>query len=366
MKLPHDWWLFGIDLQLLHEIDQQQLWYFEGILETVKPDERIILCSPEPYWIERAPKAVGSSELVTSLFETLRDKMGEQLRLVISGDLHHYQRLSSDDDRRHHITCGTGGAFLHPTHVFNLEPRDGLSLSASYPKAEKSRRLTWLNLLFLFKNPWFGIVLSGFYLFIAFCLQATVGGKFGHNEGDFLQVMGAGFGSMISTLPVLALCVVVLLVFVRFTVTKSRWFRWIGGSLHALSHFLIACFLFLAASYICNQVYSETLKSILQYLLVVASAWIVGWILIGLYLAISLNVFHEHTTEAFSSLRISDWKGFLRMHLCNTGELELYFVGIGRVPRKWREVDPEAVPRWVSNDALAEAAQLEDYVRIKL
>jgi hypothetical protein len=298
--------------------------------------------------------------------------MGGKLRLVISGDLHHYQRLSSDDDKRHYITCGTGGAFLHPTHVFNLKPRDdGFSLRASYPKADHSRRLTWLNLLVLFKNRMFGAVLSGFYFFVAIYLQAAVGEKLGQlsNEGEFWHFVRLGFRSLISFPLVLAFLLVALIA-VRFTVTKSRWFGWIGGFFHAFSHFFVACFLFLAASYFCNHVLRiqvSTLQyELVLYALVVASAWIVGSILIGLYLAISLNVFHEHTTEAFSSLRISDWKGFLRMHLCEKGELELYFVGIRRVPRKWREVGPNAVPRWVSDDASAKAAQLEDYVKIRV
>ena len=34
----------------------------------------------------------------------------------------------------------------------------------------------------------------------------------------------------------------------------------------------------------------------------------------GVYLLISLNVFGRHSEEAFSGLRIEDYKHFLRMH----------------------------------------------------
>ena len=179
VKLPHHWWLFGVDLQLLHEIDQQQLWYFQEIIEHMGRDDRIILCSPEPYWLEQAPMAVGSSVFVKSLLRVLLDSMGDRLRLAVAGDLHHYQRLSADDSTKHFITCGTGGAFLHPTHVVNLNPEPGFSLRKSYPDADQSRRLTRSNALFLGRNPLFGIVPAFFYLLVAWSTGINVGEKFG-------------------------------------------------------------------------------------------------------------------------------------------------------------------------------------------
>jgi hypothetical protein len=118
-KLPHGWWLFGVDVQLLHEIDQRQLDYFADVLERVGAQDRVILCCAEPYWLDHVPEAVGSSKYVESLLDTLCELIGDRLRLAIAGDLHHYQRLSTPDDQSHRITCGTGGAFLHPTHGLN-------------------------------------------------------------------------------------------------------------------------------------------------------------------------------------------------------------------------------------------------------
>ena len=40
--------------------------------------------------------------------------MGHELKLVLTGDSHHYCRWIEDE--RNYIVCGGGGAFLHPTH----------------------------------------------------------------------------------------------------------------------------------------------------------------------------------------------------------------------------------------------------------
>jgi hypothetical protein len=55
-----------------------------------------------------------------------------------------------------------------------------------------------------------------------------------------------------------------------------------------------------------------------------------------LYLLISLNIFGRHSEEAFSGLRIEDYKHFLRMHIDRTGTLRIWPIKIERVPRRWR------------------------------
>lgn len=43
-----------------------------------------------------------------------------------------------------------------------------------------------------------------------------------------------------------------------------------------------------------------------------------------------------HFNEAFSSLRIQDWKNFVRLHVTRGGDLEVHVVGLDRVPRRWK------------------------------
>ena len=65
----------------------------------------------------------------------------------------------------------------------------------------------------------------------------------------------------------------------------------------------------------------------------------IGSIILGIYLLISLNVFGMHRNEAFSSLRIQDWKGFLRFQITPDGTLHAYYLGFKKIPRSWKAAD---------------------------
>jgi len=59
----------------------------------------------------------------------------------------------------------------------------------------------------------------------------------------------------------------------------------------------------------------------------------------GSYLYLMSAFFNAHATPAFSSLRVEGYKNFIRFHLTNNGDLELFVLGMDRCPRKW-ELDP--------------------------
>jgi len=59
----------------------------------------------------------------------------------------------------------------------------------------------------------------------------------------------------------------------------------------------------------------------------------------GSWLALSLNVFKTQMDEGFSSLRIQNWKNFVKIHLKDDGEVEVFGIGFPKTPRKWR-ADP--------------------------
>lgn len=73
--------------------------------------------------------------------------------------------------------------------------------------------------------------------------------------------------------------------------------------------------------------------SVLPYFWVLATP-VVGAVF-GLYLYVALNVFECHYNEAFSALRISSYKNFLRLHIQPNGDLEVFAFGIDKMPRKW-------------------------------
>jgi hypothetical protein len=55
----------------------------------------------------------------------------------------------------------------------------------------------------------------------------------------------------------------------------------------------------------------------------------------GTWLAVSLNVFKTQTNLAYSSLMIQHWKNFLKLHITNDGDLEVFAIGLQYVPTKW-------------------------------
>jgi hypothetical protein len=51
LALPHDWWLWGLDIQLSDYIDQQQINFFDHVArEWMNPGSKLILCTGEPDW----------------------------------------------------------------------------------------------------------------------------------------------------------------------------------------------------------------------------------------------------------------------------------------------------------------------------
>ncbi|KAL7207855.1 hypothetical protein ACSBR1_029745 [Camellia fascicularis] len=61
----------------------------------------------------------------------------------------------------------------------------------------------------------------------------------------------------------------------------------------------------------------------------------------GSYLYICINWLHLHFDEAFSSLRIANYKAITRFHINHDGDLEVYTLAVDKVPREWK-LDP----RW--------------------
>ncbi len=57
-----------------------------------------------------------------------------------------------------------------------------------------------------------------------------------------------------------------------------------------------------------------------------------------------------HSNEAFSSLRVQDYKGFLRFKITKD-RLEAFFIGIDKIPEEWeKEESANAAPIWRAKD----------------
>lgn len=109
LKMPYNWWLWGVDLGLTDTIDDAQLDYFHTMSQDTKPGDNVILITHAPGWVNK--NMDGLHEMAM-----LARANGARVPLVLAGDLHHYSRYYSAEADVHMITSGGGGAFAHATH----------------------------------------------------------------------------------------------------------------------------------------------------------------------------------------------------------------------------------------------------------
>lgn len=109
IKLPHNWWIWGPDIQLADNLDDSQRDYFDLMADQTSPDDNIILCIAEPSWLHKNYDNLHEISM-------LARKRGAKICAVIAGDWHHYSRYTSDQIGIQFVTCGGGGAFAHATH----------------------------------------------------------------------------------------------------------------------------------------------------------------------------------------------------------------------------------------------------------
>jgi hypothetical protein len=423
LKLPHNWWLLGTDVQLGSDIDAPQMSYFESLTAEMDAEfrrtgapARIILCHAEPHWVRAAQYGGVDPNYSESNLKALEDKLGKQVAVFIAGDLHHYRRHEAADKSTQKITAGGGGAFLHPTHVGLLGTKldelveKGLKageerrfkLAGCFPPTKASRRLCWLNLIFPYLKgnaSWtFGFVTAALYLL----LTLTVVARLAQPDDQLLRQMKYQFGSVTGTAiqsiitsdSPLALFFALLTIvgFIFFTDTHSKAYRVIMGGLHAVAHILTAFAWALVCVYFVSQIstpegwrfcwlrlggfsFCLDARILLAVLLILLGGFVFGALVMGAYLLLSLNLFGRHGNEAFSSLAVQDWKNFLRLHINEAGDLTIYPIGLRRVPRRWQAragaagaglvpADPAATePELIEPPIVMQAAGTETGVR---
>jgi hypothetical protein len=116
LKLPHRYWLWGIDIQLRADIDRPQMDYFSDAAMRLRPGDRVILATAEPSWVKAAEGAPTGFQNLLLILRKVKERQGEVV-LVLTGDSHHYARYRDLKSGVDYITAGGGGAFLHGTHA---------------------------------------------------------------------------------------------------------------------------------------------------------------------------------------------------------------------------------------------------------
>lgn len=367
LKLPANWWLLAIDLQLGADLDEPQVQYFQKIAARMDDAARLIFCVPEPRWIlEDAYPAHASYEERASTRFLEEQVFKRKARVFLTGDLHFYKRHENAAGVQK-ITSGGAGAFLHPTHAPATHAlRNGFVQRAAYPDERTSRRLCWRNFLFPIINPKAGWLYAFLYAMSAWLASASL------EAADVIDLPTALSAAMNAAIrdPLNGMWLVTVVgAFIFFTDTHVRSWRIVAGAGHALLH-LAAAF---AVGWIALLLTTGALElhygSVMQLLISGAVTFLlggpVGTFILGLYLFVSIRVFGRHSTEAFSSLRIQDYKQWLRLKIDAAGVLTIHAIGLDRVPRRWRSTVRAGAETLAADDANATAARLIDKVEVR-
>lgn len=388
LQLPHGWWVWGLDLQLESTMDWSQREYFQAMANRLQPQDRVILCTPEPSWVNeaervdrQAKRSLATIETQTPRFRSLKEieeLLGDRLALVLAGDSHHYARYAPRDGTSaapHRITCGGGGAFLHGTHQLPNPPRpftvggvkQQYDLKCTYPSMAASRQLRSRAWRLPTHNLSFCTLLAGLYLMFLWMLQSA--SKVPHEALRNLSLMESVADLALSwsnvSVALLQLFVVIAhspssvifaatIVFGAATFSSAGVMRAKGaaffvGMLHGLLHLTLAVALMWSMGRI-NLVklpdlfpgLALTVDDPLQVMLFLSETVLLGGalggLLFGTWMVLTNKVAGLHAEEVFSSQRIADFKCFLRMRF-DADCLTIYPMKIDKVCRRWKVSD---------------------------
>ncbi|KAK9270823.1 hypothetical protein L1049_026409 [Liquidambar formosana] len=132
---------------------------------------------------------------------------------------------------------------------------------------------------------------------------------------------------------------------------RARIEQWTFGLYPACIKYLMSAFdvpevMAVTRSNICKKGMESLSRggAVIYYASVFLYFWVfstpVVSLVFGSYLYICINWFHIHFDEAFSSLRIANYKAFTRFHINRDGDLEVFTLAVDKVPKEWK-LDPD-------------------------
>ncbi|BCJ43937.1 hypothetical protein GCM10010168_67400 [Actinoplanes ianthinogenes] len=345
VKLPGNWWLFAVDEQFGAYIDDPQLLYFEKAAREVSPDDRIILMTPSPTWV-KAKDNPEAYDAVDYFLRTILAPTQAQVRVLVSGDLHHYARYTGDD--RELITCGGGGAYLLGTHKLPgklvVPPRETLTrsrsrsrdyqLAARFPEPAESRRLGWgVFHRVPRRNAGFATMLGIIHTLTMLPMAGAA------RQGGSIQ--------RLFSIPLLLMVTLILIGTVLFAkppgAANAKHARhWILGMSHGLAQIGLAAagtWVWLRLPF---QDWAWPGPFVVAAVLYGPLIAIVATQLLALYLLVA-SWFDVNLNELYAGQGIEDAKSFLRMHIDREGTLTIHPLGVDRVCRTWA-ADPGGEP----------------------
>jgi hypothetical protein len=375
LQLPGGWWIWGLDLQLESEIDRPQREYFQQMVAKLQPGDRVVLCAPEPSWVDEMERvrrgerrAVPSIETKTPRFRSLSEiegLLGDRLAVVLAGNSHHYAHYVPRKGTAgpHRITCGGGGAFLHGTHLLPDPPRPIVvgpakqcyELKSAYPEKTTSRQLRNRAWQLPARNLSFCALLAILYLLFVWIVQsASIVSVSGRDHRSFVEMLAdleVTFGNIGEVYHELSLVMAHSPASVVFAVTiviacaalstrnvkRAVGLACLVGALHGLLHLGLAVALIWLITRL--NIHGFGADNPPHMLLFLFEAMLLGGglggLLFGVWMVLGNALWHLHPEEVFSSQRIADYKCFLRMRF-EGEQLTIYPLKLEKVCRQWR------------------------------
>ncbi len=387
-RLPHGWWLIGLDSQLDSYFDDPQLTYFEQTLTAnLQEGDSVIVCAATPAWLLASsgnPDAFNGLEWFERNFissrrvpgTTDRESTGAQARLWLSGDKHHYMRYAEEVDvpdappgtARQMVTCGLGGAYLDVTHGLadrlKLLPEDSRSWregdgeadfvqqGATYPAVEDSAAtvarlgLPWRKEWILRRNPG---VLSFFAIaHVLIFLVILLGFWQGVGVSGNVRIVDAYLSAGPSRLfrfggGLLALVALLLVISLLPKLRGRPPLVSTSAAVLTLSQTLVACACFVGLALLPGN--ASALGPWPKFFAVVAGVAVIGGLLGATALGVWIVVFKSRGLNSWAMMgqAVEEGKGFLRIRLDPSGALTIYPVVVEELVREY-EISPQAVP----------------------
>lgn len=348
MRLPHGWWLWGIDTQFDSYLDPGQLHYFRDVVAPMlREGDSIILCQAEPSWVKASLGEPNAYEHVDFMQREIVEPQGARVRIAIAGDHHHYARYESADGSQL-ITSGGGGAYLAGTHHLPSEvqvPPKGATdidksepttyqLARSYPTRDQSKLLRAGVMSLPFKNGSFWAVVGAIYLVQGWSVLL---GLRGTDQTMELVLRNLQWDDLVAGvyLRPLGFLMTVLLVLglAAFNGAPGPKRRWGFGISHVLAHQMLGLATVLGLAWALDPLPDGWYVAALTVGLAGVGSLLGSW-LVALYLLVA-DRFKMNTNELFASQHIEGFNNFVRMHVGADGALTLYPVAIEQAAR-WR------------------------------
>jgi hypothetical protein len=394
-KLPKNWWIFGIDLGLYMDIDVMQLRYFLSVVKEVLQDGEsynIIMMCHEPLWWFKTFK--GFPMNLKKLLRTCKNFTTKtvSVRLWLAGDVHNYRRdsdvpfntklrrfgstaslekgpkgplLTTDgfESQYHKVVAGGGGAFLHPTwlgvdnNAGHVDMNRKYVMGKVYPSSKTSTFLAFKNLLFPFYNRSFGLVTAGLYGMLLWWVTSSVGDAEGLDLFDIFFKFQNPMPTSIAAVLTLA-CV--------YFADGGAIKKVIQGGVHAAGHIAGIYGVYNFAQWVASHIAGRAGQIAATAACYIGGGYLVGSFIMGVYL-LGSALAGTHWNESYSSFKCEDYKSFVRVHIDQNGDLELFAIGTDKANKKWKVADES--PKDYREPLIAPKkeyeAKLVDYIKLR-